>query len=100
MFLLQLYYSLEVNSLWFYDEIAGLAHLETEKSVNYHFKQPWSTHSYSSGTRILDRRQQNKILSMFRSNNFQTNDTKLNLKACFTFWLVQNFYFIYISLSN
>ena len=37
---------------------------------------------------------------MFWSNNFQTNDTKIKLNACFIFWLVQNFEFIYISLSN
>ena len=37
---------------------------------------------------------------MFWSNNFQTNDTKIKLNTCFLFWLVQNFEFIYISLSN
>ena len=37
---------------------------------------------------------------MFWSNNFKTNDTKLKINVCFIFWLVQNFEFISISMSN
>ena len=37
---------------------------------------------------------------MLWSNNFKINDTKLKLNACFIFWLVQNFEFISISMSN